>query len=1491
MLISLSNFEEALRQSGKSYKEWSGNITLKIAGREEATSTYTKNVLTDSYGNQSMSALDESGTWVEVNFKNATLGTANKERSLFADFINPEFTYEYAKTTIDHGNKKVTLVFDVTDKYFASSALSTDTTASNITVKLGGVVATNATKKLTKTSDLLDTVNGTANTKIGERYQLEVSNLNQGDGGNYSGVMTLSFASGIIKDKSNNGNIAKTLTVGIDDPTTGDGDNQGVVVDFVEPIWKVENVNKDSANKNVTLDLVATDKYLTGVENSTLTTNDITLMVDGIENTAITKTLGEPTFSKNETTGLKEIRYTLVLSNWEEATKQSGKSFLEYSGNIKIKIAAGTVKDEVKNPVSVSSLFDQAGTDTNKLHIGDFVNYDAGTWTAAEISAIQTGLKTNLQTANGTASLPTNGYQFGGFKAGASRNGNAKPYTYTSGSTVIGTYLKDSSTNSAVTGWRVFDVNGNTVTLISAGNPEDYKLPNETNSAYASEYILSGNVNSGWSSSQAANYQKRDWSVYVNKNQKAVSATPLTKSRLDSWYTKYTGISNADTSTVETFQRIYHQEQYIKYQNLIDNASYYWLGVSHNTTDMKYVDTGSCNVTTNTNYTFSVRMLVTLSSDVLFTPSKIGTKTLSGGNMDRIGGKQTYNCWEISDGGVSDGSGIRNSSKEQTFDLGTVDILKPKIEKVSVTTDVAAQSSTLVFNVSDKYLNTTSAVTASNISVYVNGTLLSSVGKTLTRVTANDESATVDGATKVVLQQYSLVISGFSSSANQVKIKFNEGAATDTNGNKSKETDIMVYNMLKSTISEFRQTSAFLRNTSIKREYVENVTFVDNMEDINRGIIRNFDASRNTGSGHSSSAVTWKDLSGNQNGTLNGGTWGEELYQDSNGSISYSIPYLQLDGVDDWVNLGQVDFSNNTLTLDATISANEIKSGEADILCNFQDGGVGLALESGVPSLLVYMSNVGYVRLSASKAVTVGKKIRITGTYDGTTMALYINGKLEAKKVQKGIIDLTKENTVMAIGTNPRGNEIDTSIDFSANINVYSAKVHTVALTASEIEASQQMVTSWDVSAQQDNSIIAWTPNTLAPYTVYIGSTGKINANTNSSYLFAYIGYADICTKQETIKNLNLLDVSNVTDMSYMFNYTGYKSMTSLNLGDNFNTNNVTVMHCMFHHTGQDSMTSLNLGEKFSTNNVTDMSYMFCYCGYTAMTNLDLGDNFDTRKVTDMGKMFWYCGYTAMTNLDLGDNFDTSNVTDMNNMFENCGYMAMTSLDLGTKFNTKNVTNMKYMFSYCGYTAMVSLTLGENFDTSKVTDMSRMFEFCGYMAMTGLELGNKFDTSKVTDMSYMFFYTGRNAMTSLNLGPAFTKIADTNTSMFSAIGKSGAVIYAPESIYKNRTSFKKSSTDTSTAAGKIAVSSGRTVSPKYRPEWSVVTTYTTSKSLNIGLCGSTKDYKTQDKTLNNKLKSGDISVWIDNTELKNITKTVSTVSSGIFRYPNSNRRL
>ena len=770
--LTLANFAESVRQSGNNFLEWSGNVSID----------FIPTTIEDAYGNPNLFKAD---------------GTV-----MFTDVIKPEFTYEYTNTTIDHGTKTVTIVFDVADKFFSSSALSTDSSASNIDVVLGGVTATNATKTLTKIEDLSTTINGTSK-KTGERYRLVITNLDQGEGNDYSGIMTLAFPAGIVTDTSSNGNVAKTITVGIDAPTNGDGHDSGVIVDVVDPIWKIANINIDKTNKKVTADLIATDKYLTGVENSTLTTSDITISVDGDTNanTVIEKSLTEPTFSTNETTGMKEIKYTLTLTNFEEATRQTGKSFLEYSGTVKITIAAGTITDDTSgdaggNGVSPSTLYDAAGTNANGLHIGDFVNYDAGTWTQEEINAIQTGLASSPVTANGSTSLPSNNFQFGGFTAGASRNGNATPYsTYN--------YIKD-ETGNAVTGWRVFDIVGNNVTLISAGNPEDYYQQDVSgsNSGYINEYILTGNVNSSWSGAETSLYQKRNWSNYINAEQKAINATVLTKSKVDRWYSKYTDAgSNANIWTDSTFRKIY-SEPYIKYQSIIDNYSYYWL-CEASTSDSGYsIHTSSRFVSNASSYNgIGVRILVTLSSDVLFMENKVDTKTLSGGNMTTYGGDQTYNCWAIA---VDSSSGTSqtqsNSSKEQEFQLGQVDFLNPRFiyEYANTTINHETKTVTVVFDATDKYFNSSALSTdtsASNIDVVVGGVTATNATKVLTKL--QDITETVNGTSKKVGEKYQLVISNLDqgdggSYSGVMTLAFPENIVTDTdtNGNLAKTITI-----------------------------------------------------------------------------------------------------------------------------------------------------------------------------------------------------------------------------------------------------------------------------------------------------------------------------------------------------------------------------------------------------------------------------------------------------------------------------------------------------------------------------------------------------------------------------------------------------------------------------------------------------------------------------------------------------------------------------
>ena len=107
------------------------------------------------------------------------------------------------------------------------------------------------------------------------------------------------------------------------------------------------------------------------------------------------------------------------------------------------------------------------------------------------------------------------------------------------------------------------------------------------------------------------------------------------------------------------------------------------------------------------------------------------------------------------------------------------------------------------------------------------------------------------------------------------------------------------------------------------------------------------------------------------------------------------------------------------------------------------------------------------------------------------------------------------------------------------------------------------------------------------------------------------------CSSLTTIKGIENLNTSNVTDMSYMF----------------FNCS---------------SLANLDLSG-FNTSNVTDMSGMFAVC--SSLTSLDLS-SFNTDKVWAMNIMFTAC--TNLTAVYVDGGWSTAAVTESNDMFSEC---------------------------------------------------------------------------------------------------------------------------------------------------------------------------------------------------------------------------------------------
>ena len=144
----------------------------------------------------------------------------------------------------------------------------------------------------------------------------------------------------------------------------------------------------------------------------------------------------------------------------------------------------------------------------------------------------------------------------------------------------------------------------------------------------------------------------------------------------------------------------------------------------------------------------------------------------------------------------------------------------------------------------------------------------------------------------------------------------------------------------------------------------------------------------------------------------------------------------------------------NAVTIESVFCYNEVPaSGEHDIFSNQQSGGIGLGLENGQLQFYcnINKSGGGHSYVQPNATIEAGKWYHAVGTFDGSKVRLYLNGKLVSEKDAGGSTvhwtdTSSARNFVIGGDSNSRG-----GAEYYSNGSVSLARLYSTAMTAEQV--------------------------------------------------------------------------------------------------------------------------------------------------------------------------------------------------------------------------------------------------------------------------------------------------------------------------------------------------------------------------------------------------------------------------------------------------------
>ena len=246
------------------------------------------------------------------------------------------------------------------------------------------------------------------------------------------------------------------------------------------------------------------------------------------------------------------------------------------------------------------------------------------------------------------------------------------------------------------------------------------------------------------------------------------------------------------------------------------------------------------------------------------------------------------------------------------------------------------------------------------------------------------------------------------------------------------------------------------------------------------------------------------DNSGNgRNGTIVGGTWTTGRFRSA----------LHFNGTSDRVDLPALGtFYKNAFTLEAWVKKDTATKNDVAVVGTWASGQGGpmLWIDYASSHIELTMASGGGNYVDTGQLMTAGQWQYLTGTYDGTTAKVYVNGVLIASKAFTGNVGDSNNWRIGSYGSSP-GGFFDGTID--------EVRVYNRALAPSEVTADMnRSVGTPDTTppstptqfastgTTQTTVPTSWTASTddiaVAGYNVYVNGT-KVDTTTSTSYTFA----------------------------------------------------------------------------------------------------------------------------------------------------------------------------------------------------------------------------------------------------------------------------------------------------------------------------------------------------------------------------------------------------